>query len=151
MKQGTIKTIGAAALGAAIAVATAGTASAAAPHAGPLERATGIAAGTSRSLPIEQVAPLLPGGPLIEAGNRALGSSAMKSTAAALDKAFFPAPAPKAPEAAPQSAPQSAPQAAPEAAAPADNKGNGGLLGLVPSGGLPKGLSTPNLLGGNRG
>ncbi|GAA0408562.1 hypothetical protein [Streptomyces luteireticuli] len=148
MKQGTIKTIGAAALGAAIAVATAGTASAAAPHAGPLERATGLAAGTSRSLPIEQVAPLLPGGPLIEAGNRALGSSAMKSTAMALDKAFFPAPAPKAPEAAPQSAPQAAPAAE---AAPADNKGNGGLLGLVPAGGLPKGLSTPNLLGGNRG
>ncbi|MBH1935876.1 hypothetical protein I5Q34_16640 [Streptomyces sp. AV19] len=142
MKQGIIKTFGAAALGAAVAVVAAGTASAAAPHAGPLERATGLAAGTSRSLPIEQVAPLLPGGPLIEAGNRALGSSAMKSTAMALDKAFFPAPAPKAPEAAPQSAPQ---------AAPADNKGNGGLLGLVPAGGLPKGLSTPNLLGGNRG
>ncbi|WP_049716636.1 hypothetical protein [Streptomyces caatingaensis] len=143
MKQGTIKTIGAAALGAAIAVATAGTASAAAP-AGPLERATGLAAGTSRSLPIEQVAPLLPGGPVIEAGNRALGSSAMKSTAMALDKAFFPAPAPKAPQAAPEAAPEAA-------AAPADNKGNGGLLGLVPAGGLPKGISTPNLLGGNRG
>ncbi|WP_171163836.1 hypothetical protein [Streptomyces sp. I05A-00742] len=137
MKQGTIKTIGAAVLGAAIAVSTAGTASAAAP-AGPLERVTNLAAGTSHSLPIEEAAPLLPGGPLISAANRALGSTAMKATTAAVDKALFPTPAPKSP---------ATKAAATAQATPADNKGNGGLLGLVPAGALPKGLSTPNLAG----
>ncbi|MBZ4320560.1 ATP-binding protein [Streptomyces huiliensis] len=131
MKQGTIKTIGAAALGAAIAVTAAGTASAAAPK-GPLERVTNLAAGTSRQLPIEDLAPTLPGGPVISAANRALSSSAVETVAGALDRAVFP------------ERPQKA--AAPESA-PGDNKGNGGLLGLIPDGALPKGLSTPNLSG----
>ncbi|MGK5639491.1 ATP-binding protein [Streptomyces sp. URMC 126] len=131
MKQGTIKTIGAAALGAAIAVTAAGTASAAAPT-GPLERVTNLAAGTSRQLPIEDLAPMLPGGPVISAANRALGSSALQATASAVDRAVFP---------------KAAEKSAAAQSAPGDNKGNGGLLGLVPDGALPKGLSTPNLTG----
>ncbi|MFI0739712.1 hypothetical protein ACH4PU_16735 [Streptomyces sp. NPDC021100] len=130
MKQGTIKTIGAAALGAAIAVTAAGTASAAAPT-GPLERATNLAARTSKQLPIEDLAPVLPGGPVISATNRALGSSALQTTAGAVDRAVFPQKGPVAQE------------------GPGDNKGNAGLLGLVPEGALPKGLSTGNLTTGH--
>lgn len=137
MKQGTIKSLGVAALGAVVATGAAGTASAA----GPVEQVATTTASLTRQLPIEEVSTVVPGGPVLTATNRTIGSSAFKSAAQALDKALVnkkthktvktqpteaaPAPAKAAP------AGQAAPAAPRAAAVPADAKGNGGLLGAL--------------------
>ncbi|MFI9721626.1 hypothetical protein ACIHFE_18545 [Streptomyces sp. NPDC052396] len=174
MKQGTIKSFGIAALGAVIATGAAGTAAAA----GPFETAATTAQSVTRSLPIEDVAPMVPGGPVLSAANHAIGSAAFTQATKALDKATSsqgrkvsrtssvrhgvkdtaPATAPdKAAPATPdQAAPaatpdKAAPSAAPGKAAPADSKGNGGLLsalGKLPVGLPSHGISAPIGTGG---
>ncbi|MEV5506514.1 hypothetical protein [Streptomyces orinoci] len=162
MKQGTIKSFGIAALGAVIATGAAGTASAA----GPFETAATTAQSVTRSLPIEDVAPMVPGGPVLSAANRVVGSSAFTQATKALDKATTSqgrhvrrvsstrhgVQQTPAAETATEAAPADAPAAAPaKKAAPKDSKGNGGLLsalGKLPVG-LPKnGLSMPIGTGG---
>ncbi|MBB5119678.1 hypothetical protein AF335_27795 [Streptomyces eurocidicus] len=120
MKQGTIKTLGVAALGVALSAVAAGSASAAAP-AGPVESVTTTTATTMSGLPIQQAAKMAPaGGPVIAAADRAIQSGILKSPSQAVDKAV-----------------------APSLPAPMDAKGNGGLLGGLPLGMLPSNLTLP--------
>ncbi|GAA0457554.1 ATP-binding protein [Streptomyces stramineus] len=127
MKQGTIKTLGAAVLGVAFAATAAGSASAAG-TAGAVESVTGTTASTMAGLPVQQAAKLLPaGGPVVAAADHAIESGLLKAPSQAVDKALAP----------------NLPKLPPATAAPADTKGNGGLLGGLPLGNL----SVPNLGG----
>ncbi|MEU1312867.1 hypothetical protein ABZ419_28785 [Streptomyces cinnamoneus] len=121
MKQASLKALGAAVVGAAIAVGAAGTASADA-----LEAVTTTATGASKGLPIEQLAPVAPaGGPLLVAANRLVASGVLEQTARAVDIALAPNL---------------------ESVAPHDNKGNAGLLGALPTKAIaPNGISLPGL------
>ncbi|GHC70678.1 hypothetical protein [Streptomyces cinnamoneus] len=123
MKQASLKALGAAVVGAAIAVGAAGTASADA-----LEAVTTTATGASKGLPIEQLAPAAPaGGPLLVAANRLVASGVLEQTARAVDVAI-------------------APNLPTERLAPNDNKGNAGLLGALPTKAIaPNGISLPGL------
>ncbi|MFI1257312.1 ATP-binding protein [Streptomyces netropsis] len=112
MKQGTFKTLGVAAVGAAFAVTAAGTASAAA-NPGTLESVSTTAQGAAQGLPVEQVANMAPaGGPVVSAANRAVASGVVTQAAKALDTSLAPH------------------------LLPTDTKGNGGLLGGLQPGAL---------------
>ncbi|MFV8129110.1 ATP-binding protein [Streptomyces syringium] len=121
MKQGTIKTLGVAAVGAAFAVTASGTASAAG-TAGTLESVSTTAQGAMAGLPVEQVANLAPaGGPVVSAVNRAIATGVVTSAARAVDTAAAPH------------------------LLPTDTKGNGGLLGGLQPGALAGKLPTKGL------
>lgn len=122
MKQATLRSLGVAVLGAALAAVTAGTASAA----GTLEGATTTVTGASRGLPLEEVAPLLPGGPVVQATKRTVDSGVLEQSAKAADMAL----APNVPT--------------------RDNKGNAGPLGSVTKLVPANGFSLPGLGTGNR-
>ncbi|MFI9236252.1 hypothetical protein [Streptomyces cinnamoneus] len=125
MKQASLKALGAAAVGAVIAVGAAGTASA-----GTLESVTTTATGVEKALPVESVGQVAPaGGPVAIAADRAVKSGLLEQTAHALDTALAPhLPTEKLTH------------------APADNKGNAGLLGGLPTKAIaPNGLSLPGL------
>ncbi|MFE5868033.1 ATP-binding protein [Streptomyces roseifaciens] len=135
MKLGTFRTLGAAALGVAFAAAAAGSAQAAG-GAGAVESLTTTARTTTAGLPIQQVAQVAPaGGPVVSAADRAIQSGVLTAPAQAVDRAV----APQLPtqDLAPKSATK---------AAPADNKGNGGLL--APLSGLPLGSLPVSGIGG---
>ncbi|GHG66345.1 ATP-binding protein [Streptomyces griseocarneus] len=125
MKQASLKALGAAALGAAFAVAAAGTASA-----GTLESVTTTATGAAKGLPVAQLAPAAPmGGPALVAGDHLIRSGVLEQSAKAADIALAPnLPTEKL------------------TGAHADNKGNAGLLGALPTKALaPNGLSLPGI------
>ncbi|RLU90357.1 hypothetical protein CTZ27_20675 [Streptomyces griseocarneus] len=141
MKQGTIKTLGAAVLGVAFAATAAGNA-AAVGTANAVETVTGTVKTTMGGLPIQQAAKLAPaGGPVVAAADRAVQSGILKGPSQAVDKALAPN-LPKTPELVPQ-----------QKAAPADNGGgpvSGGPSNGGPVNGAPKVNQSGNkgLLGG---
>ncbi|GAA2708166.1 MULTISPECIES: hypothetical protein [Streptomyces] len=147
MKQVSLRALGVAVAGAAIAVGAAGTASA-----GTLESLTTTATGAYKGLPMETATTLLPaGGPVASATDRAVKSGLLEQSARAADTALNPhlhtdklaGPAEKLAGTTHQKA--SATANAP-ATAPADNKGNAGLLGALPTKSIaPNGLSLPGL------
>lgn len=97
MKQGTIKTLGVAALGVAFAATAVGNA-AAFGTSGAVESVTGTAATTMGGLPIQQAAKLAPaGGPVVSAADRAIQGGILKAPSQAVDKAVAPN-LPKAPD-----------------------------------------------------
>ncbi|MBT2385728.1 ATP-binding protein [Streptomyces sp. ISL-11] len=117
MKQGTIKTLGVAALGIAFAATAAGSASAAG-TAGTFESIAGTTKTTMGGLPVQQAAKLAPaGGPLVSATDRAIQGGILEAPSKAADMALAPN-LPAVPK------------------LPADTKGNGGLLGGLPLGNL---------------
>ncbi|MEV4439582.1 ATP-binding protein [Streptomyces sp. NPDC049577] len=122
MKQGTLKSLGTAAVGAAIAITAAGTASAAAGTPGTLESVATTVEVTSQKMPLEQVAKAAPGGTAVSAVNRVLGSGVLHNASKAVDNSLAPN-------------------------LPQDSKGNSGLLGLLPTG--FKGISMPGTGGGH--
>ncbi|AZQ73181.1 hypothetical protein EKH77_19955 [Streptomyces luteoverticillatus] len=148
MKQASLKALGAAVVGAAIAVGAAGPAAA-----GTLESVTTTATGAAKGLPLEQVAPAAPmGGPALVASDRLIRSGVLEQSAKAADTALAPhLPTEKLTGHAeklaghPREATAEANTGKP-AAAPADNKGNAGLLGGLPTKAIaPNGLSLPGL------
>ncbi|GHF48722.1 hypothetical protein GCM10010218_32760 [Streptomyces mashuensis] len=132
MKQASLKALGVAAAGAALAIAGAGTASA-----GTLQNLTTTATGAAKGLPLEETASLAPGGPVLQAGARAMKSGMLEQAAGAADMALGP------------HLPLEKLASSPTrklTGAPTDNKGNAGLLGGLPTKAIaPNGLSIPNL------
>ncbi|MEV4436935.1 hypothetical protein [Streptomyces sp. NPDC049555] len=140
MKQVSLKALGVAVAGVAIAVGAAGTASA-----GTLESLTTTATGAYKGLPMETAATLLPaGGPVASATDRTVRSGVLEQAARAADVALNPrterltGPAEKLTG--------THEKASATANAPADNKGNAGLLGALPTKAIaPNGISLPGL------
>ncbi|GHF16533.1 MULTISPECIES: hypothetical protein [Streptomyces] len=120
MKPGSLKILGAAALGLFAAAAGAGTASAAT---GVVESAADTAVTAWQTVPAEQVGHLVPaGGPVVRSADQVMNSGLPKQVGRAADQAMD--------------------NKLDRNLHPMDNKGNKGLLGLVPPGVIPsKGLS----------
>ncbi|GGP59772.1 hypothetical protein ABZ545_27950 [Streptomyces abikoensis] len=149
MKQASLKALGAAVVGAALAVGAAGPAAA-----GTLESVTTTATGAAKGLPLEQLAPAAPmGGPALVASDRLIRSGVLEQSAKAADTALAPhLPTEKLTGHAeklaghPRGATAEATTPTGKHAAPADNKGNAGLLGGLPTKAIaPNGLSLPGL------
>ncbi|MGW1073561.1 hypothetical protein [Streptomyces sp. NPDC002537] len=156
MKQGTIKTLGAAVLGVAFAAAAAGNA-AAVSTTNAVETVTGTATTAMGGLPIQQAAKLAPaGGPVVAAADRAIQGGILKAPSQAVDKAMAPnlPNLPKTPDLAHKAAPAdngggnggNGNGGGPVTGGPKVNQsGNKGLLGGLP---LPtNGLPLPGLGG----
>ncbi len=151
MKQASLKALGIAAVGAAIAVGAAGSASA-----GTLESLTTTATGVEKGLPVEAVGQLAPaGGPVAIAADRAVKSGVLEQAAKAGDVALAPhipldkltgVRTDKLTGGATERLTGSAKGTHAPTTAPADNKGNAGLLGGLPTKAIaPNGLSLPGL------
>ncbi|MFI1796677.1 ATP-binding protein [Streptomyces sp. NPDC020379] len=149
MKQGTIKTLGVAALGVAFAATAVGNA-AAFGTSGAVESVTGTAATTMGGLPIQQAAKLAPaGGPVVSAADRAIQGGILKAPSQAVDKAVAPN-LPKAPDLPVTPKSDNSPGATGANGAATSGKmhssGNKGLLGGLPT--LPtNGLPLPSIGG----
>ncbi|MEU5423165.1 hypothetical protein ACFY1P_28000 [Streptomyces sp. NPDC001407] len=149
MKQGTIKTLGVAALGVAFAATAVGNA-AAFGTSGAVESVTGTAQTTMGGLPIQQAAKLAPaGGPVVSAADRAIQGGILKAPSQAVDKAVAPN-LPKTPELPVTPKSDNSPGVSGAGGAATSGKmhstGNKGLLGGLPT--LPtNGLPLPSIGG----